>query len=81
MLGVLLWSRDNERDLVGRMGRVWGSCVQVDHLFRVAVVSRYDEGVARLLARFVDNADCRVGVGNGFDSCVIHAGMPDLRMI
>ncbi len=81
VLGILLWSRDNERDLVGRMGRVGGSGVQVDHLLRVAVVSSYDEGVTRLLARFVDRTDCRVGVGNSFDGCVKHAGMPDLCMI
>ncbi len=63
------------------MSRVWGSGGQVDHLLRVAVVSRYEEGVARLLARFVDRADCRVGVSNSFDGCVKHAGMPDLCMI
>ena len=78
MLGALLWSRDNEGDFVGRMSRVWGSGVQVDHLLRVAVVSRYEEDVARILARFVDRADCRVGVSNSFDGCVKHAGMPDL---
>lgn len=80
MLSVL-WSRDNERDLVSRMSRVWGSGVQVDHLLRVAMVGRYDESVARVLACFVDRADCRVGVGNGFDGCVKDAGMPDLFMM
>jgi hypothetical protein len=30
------------------------------------------------LARFVDRADCRVGVSNSFYGCVKHAGMPDL---
>ena len=80
-IDILLWSRYNERDLVGRMGRVWGSGVQIDHLLRVAVISRYKERVARLLARFVDRADCRVCVANSFDGCVKHAGMPDLCMI
>ncbi len=60
------------------MGRVGVSGIQVDHLLRVAVVGSYDEGVSRLLARFVDRADCRIGVGNGFDGCVKDAGMPDL---
>ena len=60
MYGLVLQKRlrDNERDLIGRMSRVWSSCVQVNHLLCVAVVSRYDEGVARLLARFVDCSDC-----------------------
>lgn len=77
VLGVL-WSRDDERDLVGRMGRVGGSSVQVDHLFRVSVVGGNDEGVSHLLARFVDRADCRVGVGDGFNGCVKDARVPNL---
>ena len=77
VFGVLR-SRNDKWDLVGRMSRVWGSRVQVDHLLRVAVVGRYEEGVARLLARFVDRADRRVGVGDSFDGCVKDACVPDL---
>jgi hypothetical protein len=77
VLGVLR-SCDDERDLVGRMGRVWGSRLQVDHLFRVSVVGCYNEGVARLLACFIDRADRRVGVGDGFNGCVKDARVPDL---
>ena len=77
VLGVL-WSRDDERDLVGRMGRMGGSRVQVDHLFRVSMVGGYNEGVAHLLARFVDRADRRVGVGDGLDGCVKDARVPNL---
>jgi hypothetical protein len=60
------------------VGRVGGSRVQVDHLLRIAVIGRYEEGVARLLARFVDRTDGCVGVGDGFDGCVKDAGVPDL---
>jgi hypothetical protein len=60
------------------MGRVGGSRVQVDHLLRIAVVGRYDKGVARLLARFVDRADRRVGVGDGFDGRIKDARVSDL---
>lgn len=77
VLGVFR-SRDDERDLVGRMGRVWGARVQVDHLLRVSVVGRYEEGVTRLLARFIDRADGRVCVGDGFHRCVKDARVPDL---
>ena len=71
-------SRDDEWDLVSRMGRVWRARVQIDHLLRVAVVCRYEEGVARLLARFVDRANRRVCVGDGFHRCVKNTRVPDL---
>ena len=77
VLGVLR-SCDDERNLVGRMGRVGGSRVQVDHLFRVSVVGCYEECVARLLACVVDRANRRVGVGDGFDGCVKDARVSDL---
>jgi hypothetical protein len=76
-LGILR-SRDDERDFVGRMRRVWGARVQVDHLFCVAVIGRYDEGVACLLARFVDRANGCVCVSDGFDGSVKDTRMPDL---
>jgi hypothetical protein len=78
---VVLWPRNDERDLVGRMSRVRGARLQVNHLLRIAVVGRYDQSVTRLLARLVDRTDGCVGVGNGLDSRLKDAGMADLRTL
>jgi hypothetical protein len=76
-LGILR-PRDNKGNLVGRVRRVWRTCFQVHHLLRVTMISRYDEGVARLLARLIDRADRCVSVCDGLDSSLENACMANL---
>ena len=77
-LGGVLRSSDDERDLVGRMGRVWRAGVRVYHLLRVTVIGRDDEGVAGLLACFVDSTDGCISVRDRFDGSLKDTRMADL---
>ena len=60
------------------MSRVWGARLWVNHLLCIAVIGSYEEGVARLLACFVDRTNGCVRVGNGLDSSFEDARMADL---
>lgn len=60
------------------MSRVRVARLQVDHLLRITVVSRYDQGVPCLLARLVDRTNGYIRVGDGLDSRLKDACMADL---
>jgi hypothetical protein len=60
------------------MSRVRGARLKIDHLLRITVVGRYDQGVPCLLACLVDRTDGRVGVGDGLDSRLKDTRMADL---
>jgi hypothetical protein len=60
------------------MSGVWGARLWVNHLLCIAVIGSYEEGVARLLARFIDRTNGCVRVGDGLDSRFEDARMADL---
>lgn len=61
------------------MSRVRVARLRVDHLLRITVVSRYDQGVPCLLARLVDRTDGCIRVGDGLDSRFKDTRVADLN--
>lgn len=60
------------------MSCVRGARLQINHLLRITVVSRYEQGVPRLLARLVDGTNGCIRISDGLDSRLKDARMADL---
>ena len=74
----VLGPRHDERYLVGRMRRVRRARLEIQHLFRVAVVRSDEQRVACLLARRIDSSDRLVRMRDRLDGGVEHARMANL---
>jgi hypothetical protein len=60
------------------MRRMRCASLLITHLLCIPVVCRDKQDVPRLLRGSVDSANCLVGFGDGNDSGIIYAGVPDL---
>ncbi len=78
---ALLAPREDERDFVGRVGRVRRARLGIDHLLRVPVVRGDEQRVSRLLARGIDRADRLVRMRDRLDGRIKDARMPDLVVV